>query len=436
MITISQYLRRPNPTVDSTYSRAGSNTANTKYPPLGGIRNWTEFSAAVLRPLYRSVLDQTANFPAPQTLSSFELEVHDEDSLEHILSKTIISEVSTALREAWRYCHRSWSEDYQCVDAGRGGRAKADNEDSQYRPDWAAVQSGCMNNAGTAYFNLCPGDTKLSSKWGSRFSNQEIIFNPSLTQIQFYCGELYNVRYGYVITQAELCVVRVSREDIGSGLAEGRPARLRACSSLQPADSSGRSSSLSSMSGISPTPSLSRQAPTSSSWQEEHPNTDYRPIEVKFIPWVQNDQKNLSVKEALFFLHMMAGAPRVDTKVQSDYWPFDSWVVLESGKYRHNTTGQVTEKRPPQGALIVGTTASAGPSAGPSGTRDQGALIVGSTVSASPSAGPTGTQDQGAPVVGSTVSASPSAGHSGTQDRDREGLSSGRGEKGKGKSKN
>ncbi|KJF61535.1 uncharacterized protein CIMG_03634 [Coccidioides immitis RS] len=73
--------------------------------------------------------------------------------------------------------------------------------------------------------NRCPGDTKLSTKWQSTGdSTKEHYFWP-FAQIINYSGKTWNTRYGYLITQRELVVLRISRAVIGSGIAQTRSSR-------------------------------------------------------------------------------------------------------------------------------------------------------------------------------------------------------------------
>lgn len=97
-------------------------------------------------------------------------------------------------------------------------------EDDRYYADWAGIRQNELTNFG--YKNLCPGETKLASKWStSSEGRRRTDFISPLNQIQTYCSRQWGSCYGYIITPEELVVVRVSREFIGPGLAASRGAR-------------------------------------------------------------------------------------------------------------------------------------------------------------------------------------------------------------------
>ena len=81
------------------------------------------------------------------------------------------------------------------------------------------------------YFNMLPGDTKLSAKWspGMRYSpdpGERGQWSLVVSQISHYSSKL-DTRYGFIITDKHLVVFRVAREVIGSGLASTRARRTQ-----------------------------------------------------------------------------------------------------------------------------------------------------------------------------------------------------------------
>jgi hypothetical protein len=223
---ILDYLSQPNPVVDNTNSGKGSVTHNTKWAAVTETTDWTEFNYETLMSCYGAILRSPGSDfpPTSPPLSKYELEISDEDSLEHLLSRSVIADVRFALCQAWSVCYPNNDTD-EAIDIGRGGRAKnMVSDDSRWYPDWAGVQP--TQTTAMGYKNLCPGDTKLSTKWSiSKKGRAEEDFTYPLSQVQTYCGRQWNVRYGYLITQEELCVVRVAKESVGPGLAVSRPAR-------------------------------------------------------------------------------------------------------------------------------------------------------------------------------------------------------------------
>ncbi len=88
-------------------------------------------------------------------------------------------------------------------------------------PNWGAVKNSTIDvkSKGKAK-NILPGDTKLSSKWSSSTINPGDIekhdvrqdwYQP-IAQIFTYCVR-NNARYGYLITDKELVVIRVGPEN-------------------------------------------------------------------------------------------------------------------------------------------------------------------------------------------------------------------------------
>ena len=82
----------------------------------------------------------------------------------------------------------------------------------------------------------------------------------------------------------------------------------------------------------------------SSAWH--YGNVEYHPIEFKSIPWDESGEGKLTVKLALWWLHMMAAAPGCDTSVKTEYPPLNSWSTSSDGKCRHSSTGVLANKPP------------------------------------------------------------------------------------------
>ena len=154
-------------------------------------------------------------------------QIHDEDSFESLLIKWTQTKTLSALSAAQ---DRLGIDHAQRIYMCKGGQAKwADSEvkpkrivrnrrkgDKYCRPDWAAVKGSTQDGASTKAKNLLPGETKLGSKWSSSMINpgfideeefQEDWFQP-ISQIFTYCVR-NKARYGYLITDRELVVVRV-----------------------------------------------------------------------------------------------------------------------------------------------------------------------------------------------------------------------------------
>ena len=71
--------------------------------------------------------------------------------------------VNIILYIAWLLCYPG---DNDAVEIGRGGCAKRIMvDDSRLYPDWAGVRKSQMTSLG--YKNLCPGESKLATKWST-----------------------------------------------------------------------------------------------------------------------------------------------------------------------------------------------------------------------------------------------------------------------------
>ena len=270
--------------------------------------------------------------------------------------------INHALDHAWKTLFK---ED-ACPEISRGGRAtKLMSDDPRLYPDWAGVYMPIRTDDG-GLKNLCPGDTKLFTKWtmSDAISEGGPLLLP-VRQVQNYCGGSWKVRYGYLITQEELVVFRVARQEIDIGLASTRPRRdppqlehqqqgHRRIISTASADthmSIDRASTHTR--DWSMTSSSVPSRPTESYKDDEHPIMDYKPIEYKSIPWSNSGKGVLTVKLALWWLHMMAAAPGCDTSVRTEYPPLDSWVTSQN-IYRHLSTG-ITTKSLPKAARLIST---------------------------------------------------------------------------------
>lgn len=225
------------------------------------------------------------------------------------------------------------------IDPGAGGRAKRPTDDDpRFRPDWSSVGKNRMTSTlPRSYFNYCPGDTKLAKKWKHHWYRTDFrAWKAPAEQLQTYCGDRWNVRYGYIITEEELAVFLVTRIAIDPGLAASKASRVKDPPSTQAhARVASGDTDLSSLAAPMST--------TTQSYSEDHPNVDYQAIKVKSIPWHETRKGHLNVKKALFLLLMLAGALGGPKFVQTDYPPFDSWWH-EKEMFRHNSTGRVKKR--------------------------------------------------------------------------------------------
>ena len=293
-MSLLDYLRLENPLIDSTPCTRGSNTTSKKFkwhePRI--IREWDDFEYKALQSMYggelRTVLERHFELRDFSGIPQFPFrEMHDEDSLECLLVKWNHSIVSDALSTAQDHLddHLSSTKIYMV----KGGQADYPDSNSKLRPDWGAIRrpwSALSENK-----NILPGDTKLSTKWTSddiergycehRWTASCDWFSP-LKQIYTYCIRA-NARYGYLITDKELVVLRITptqEYDSQSGL--------------------DNLDSQESFRSLDPTPASRAR--------------DAGILEYKAIPWQTDDNitsndsnsEAMTVNLALWWLHIMA----------------------------------------------------------------------------------------------------------------------------------
>lgn len=318
--TLLEHLTQPNPLLDCTRSANGPNTFNPKWDYTSGLVEWKEFNYATLAESYGNVLTRPLDHslsPTSPPLSELEKEIFNEDTFEHLLSRSIIPEVRAALQVAWPICCPDNAEDI--VDIGRGGCAKRATllDDSRLYPDWAGVRKSQTTSLG--YKNLCPGETKLATKWNTSERGQlEDDFALPFMQIQTYCARHAEVCHGWLITPEELVVVQVSREIIGPGLAHSRTARtVPQPTGVQP--SHNRNFSTETMSSGFEIMSLDR---SSSYHESENSDFEYGNLLWKSVPWQAAGKNTLTVKLALWWIYMLT---KNDISVKTGYAPLTTW---------------------------------------------------------------------------------------------------------------
>ena len=195
------------------------------------------------------------------------------------------------------------------------------------------------------YQCLLPGDTKLSKKWQpsmawSQDSWKRDQWALPVTQVQAY-ADFAKCRYGFIITDLHLVVLRFSVEPVSSGLALSRDLRVQRYTHQRlGSGSTDITSSLGAMSLDT----------THSSHQNDHLNGDFSEPEYATIRWSSHGEGRLTIKMALFCLGLMAS--RGESTIETDYPPLDSWRWLDARSLQHTTSG-VRIKRPPKGAIVV-----------------------------------------------------------------------------------
>ena len=320
--SILDYLRSDNPMVSCVnypeddkpqIKKANmSNTTNVGYLQPKYIWEWEEFDYNSLEAIYDGQLrDALARKPSNVLTDHSAIphlpfcEIHDENSLEALLVRWNQSVVSDALKKTQDLLGAGHS--HSKIYMVRGGQA---NRLPGIVPDWAGVQRSDSRPCRPS--SILPGDTKVSWKWSSQKIQTgetedtylEDDWLEPIKQIYTYCCRL-EARYGYIITEKELVVVRirpVSQSDIWSPvntqdslLSSSSPRNGVVAASLMPSYSSARNASA----------TLERGGT----------------LEFKAIPWssaatnADTCENSLTINLALWWLHMMALESH-----QIDYW--------------------------------------------------------------------------------------------------------------------
>ncbi len=158
------------------------------------------------------------------------------------------------------------------------------------RPDWAGIIRSKLYEQGgrgtrKSYVNVLPGDSKLSTKWNTSMAREDAEFKKPLFQICHYC-DLAGVRYGHLLTQKELVVVRLSCKKNGQG----------GDATVSPPRSARK---------------WKEQAKISLPKKER--TKEHRILEYKSIPWeigIEQEDNVLSINSTLWWLHMLAARAR------------------------------------------------------------------------------------------------------------------------------
>ncbi|KAK3363764.1 hypothetical protein B0T25DRAFT_443142, partial [Lasiosphaeria hispida] len=213
MPTILTELRVPNPVINSTRLTQGSNTLNPRWHDVGGWSIWQEFNYKTLGLIFGYLVNTEWKDPLRVVSGgggSLNSKIYDKNQLEHqILSRHTIPIINDALAHANRVL--GLKEEF-VLHLGRRGRCTHEQSgDGRKFPDWTLISPGrraeywddnshrFLRN----YYNLLPGNTKISSKWSpSLYAEQRARGNQwkwPVRQVLTYTSSL-NVRYVYLIT--------------------------------------------------------------------------------------------------------------------------------------------------------------------------------------------------------------------------------------------
>jgi len=338
--TILEELAKPNPVVINR-AKWSINTANPDWANVQGWTSWRDFTAENLHAMFTDVVESewTVRGDLHVAQTPWDGEIFDEDELEHtVLSAHIMPPVNAALQHATRYLKQPFG-----INLGRAGRTYYEpGGDRRYKADWGLCSNDRISEfdgGGYLYLNLMPGDSKLSNKWKSSYYTDprgRAHWKDPVRQILQYCIQSAS-RYGFIITDEELVVVRVGIVLTGTGIAATRDRRTQQPQRQQSGHSRYASTSTQ-VSQLSASMQSMSMADSSSSYQPPAAVDEYT-VEYRPIPWSSDGmgKHHLTVRLALFYLACMSSIG--DNRLLASYPSLDSSWFRSDGICIHNTTG-------------------------------------------------------------------------------------------------
>ncbi|EPE04333.1 hypothetical protein F503_01337 [Ophiostoma piceae UAMH 11346] len=299
MVTLLSTLTSKNPQLDTSKVPLGPNTVCRRAKePLGWIP-WAEFSYDNLTAIFNEQLMARYDGPSTSRTSTLplDLEICNEQTFELALHRFIMPTVNHCLAVSSTKPHY-----------GPGSRCTLPDA----KPDWSCVGRG-------VYFNYVPGDTKLSAKfWPSMLDTNFREWQKVIGQVMTYQLKFAS-RYGFIITDDVLVVMRITSERTGPGIATSRGRRPELVQSVNynNVDAS--------------------DANTAASFVDDQP-----------LDWEVNPPQYAIL--ALWCLAMMS--VKGGNNIDCSYPALNSWRI-EGSRYVHNSSG-VTKKRAGRRDVIQG----------------------------------------------------------------------------------
>ncbi|KAF3030310.1 hypothetical protein E8E12_000302 [Didymella heteroderae] len=272
--TIIEYLRKPNPKLQLVATTTQS-TSQDFWNPIEAFEEDEDFTWENLMGPWKDVLEHkfdSASLPKPIELLPIGKVIQSEEELQQDPLKNLMIKVNRALQAAYSYL--------------RG---------------------------------------KKEAGFGHAPTTADTRYHKPVEQCLHYCI-LNDTRYGFIITDKELVVLRVRREEIGPGASNDRPRRVLPTVRYSAASSSMESS----MQNMSLYSGSGDRGASFVAWRS--------------IDW--NETKDLTVGLALFLLAMMASTPAGPETIGDNYgslqnvWQFDKtnsktpWIHRVSGRTR------------------------------------------------------------------------------------------------------
>ncbi|KAL7794235.1 hypothetical protein V8C37DRAFT_401536 [Trichoderma ceciliae] len=361
MVSILEALTMPNVAI-TNYSVKGQNTTPLVDVAVETWRPWVDFNYNTLVGIFKMELAREYVGASDQKPLEQDLWICNEATVDDLVRRFIIPAVNYALADQSGACHY-----------GRGSRCRAAHD-----PDWSVISNSCINNG--AYVNILPGDTKVDAKWWPSMIGEAknlCEWQKVMSQILAYMIFEQN-RYGFILTDANLVVLRITRRHIGGGLAASRPRRVATAGTLatvatitttttatttadsaivafpapvhtaltDPVAATRHQRHLSAASVVSGASSSTSTYEGGSSFNDGNPfDWDYYPPEYAVIPWEAHGPGTLIVKLSLWCLAMMAA--NGDRDIGYSYPDLNTWRQQERKGYIHDTAGTTLTRLPP-----------------------------------------------------------------------------------------
>jgi len=242
--SLLHYLSAKNPTLDIKSCNSGPNTKSgkTAWDLPRRIQDWADFEYQSLDSIYngalRNVLRRQFSINHQDHPDETSRDIHSEADMTNIVVLWNKTRVSNGLKVAQKQigtdlphekiymCQGKQAQPPSKVPEMLDPESKGKKKNQKHRnPDWAGKKPSTVNpneprrkaKKPTKAKNLLPGDTKVSRKWKSANLtkgdvNKAVVKDKSwfqpVGQIYTYCVRS-NARYGYIITDKELVVVRI-----------------------------------------------------------------------------------------------------------------------------------------------------------------------------------------------------------------------------------
>lgn len=225
--SLADYLSVAPPAIPTSGTNPGPNTTNSQYSfkDITSVNVWAEFTYYHITQRFGNMLSNTQIFIDPIMPISPQVPIKAEDGFAAQFGQLIQPRVRRALRAGFQHLAPQLATmNLTAIGIGIGSSSQIID---QFRPDISFYDgTGVLGTKP----NRCPGDLKVSWKWGSNWGNSALSgerteYLQVLAQVNFYMKQ-HNARYGFVLTDTEL--VPIKRLDANGNLLLGQAIQWQA----------------------------------------------------------------------------------------------------------------------------------------------------------------------------------------------------------------